>query len=179
MRLKDFYPRPPQGGRRTLPRSLVLRLYFYPRPPQGGRHRRNVIALSFMYFYPRPPQGGRHQIAHLDIPAFRFLSTPSARRATTRWMYVTRGDKISIHALRKEGDDVAVNRCGDCLLFLSTPSARRATSRSRLSASPKSNFYPRPPQGGRLLFSVNQFVNQTFLSTPSARRATRHPQAQV
>ena len=34
--------------------------------------------------------------------------------------------------------------------FLSTPSARRATSRVvALSALP-SNFYPRPPRGGRL-----------------------------
>ena len=36
--------------------------------------------------------------------AERFLSTPSARRATPRWLYYRRAGTISIHALREEGD---------------------------------------------------------------------------
>ena len=58
---------------------------------------------------------------------YRFLSTPSARRATA-WSFATRSPTIiSIHALREEGD---LSPCAALLLrleFLSTPSARRAT----------------------------------------------------
>ena len=82
---------------------------------------------------------------------FRFLSTPSARRATGNAPIKTYLDKISIHALREEGDPLlfrgsyllsisihALREEGDLLiaglstfwsLFLSTPSARRATIR--------------------------------------------------
>ena len=35
---KDFYPRPPCGGRHGRPRpALTLSMHFYPRPPCGGR----------------------------------------------------------------------------------------------------------------------------------------------
>ena len=57
-----------------------------------------------------------------------FLSTPSARRAT----YIKKA---------QEPDNVQ---------FLSTPSARRATGWSLKSYSTSSDFYPRPPRGGRL-----------------------------
>ena len=56
----------------------------------------------------------------------QFLSTPSARRATRR-------------------PDVAVDLRP---VFLSTPSARRATKSSKMCLT-ASNFYPRPPRGGR------------------------------
>ena len=36
----------------------------------------------------------------------------------------------------------------------------------------ESNFYPRPPRGGRLNGFANGVMNAIFLSTPSARRAT-------
>ena len=35
--------------------------------------------------------------------------------------------------------------------FLPTPSARRATLTGKLPSVPGSNFYPRPPRGGRRL----------------------------
>ena len=57
-----------------------------------------------MNFYPRPPRGGRRSTSH---------------RMQDR-------QKISIHALREEGDPGA------------------ASERSK-----RSNFYPRPPRGGR------------------------------
>ena len=56
----------------------------------------------------------------------RFLSTPSARRATRKEHSIAYRVTISIHALREEGDggfDVTVSLAG--------------------------NFYPRPPRGGR------------------------------
>ena len=124
--------------------------YFYPRPPRGGRPRSFPLDSQFFYFYPRPPRGGR-LIIFLRRPAEkRFLSTPSARRATG-FDVVCRGwSVISIHALREEGD--TLRRCGSSLAsrFLSTPSARRATH-------------------GHFSQSLLQCL---FLSTPSARRAT-------
>ena len=66
---------------------------------------------------------------------YRFLSTPSARRATA-WSFATRSPTIiSIHALREEGD---LSPCAALLLrleFLSTPSARRATKPRRRERS--------------------------------------------
>ena len=55
-------------------------------------------------FYPRPPRGGRRPAKITAIAKSKFLSTPSARRATdfleVRLFWVF----ISIHALREEGD---------------------------------------------------------------------------
>ena len=82
---------------------------------------------QFFYFYPRPPRGGRRcqglAAAHLK--------------------------KISIHALREEGDFLS----GSCFPSLG-------------------NFYPRPPRGGRLDTKEAYKQILEFLSTPSARRAT-------
>ena len=57
-----------------------------------------------IYFYPRPPRGGRpkHAAAKNDGP--KFLSTPSARRATHVADTICSEWLISIHALREEGD---------------------------------------------------------------------------
>ena len=56
-----------------------------------------------------------------------FLSTPSARRATRSGNGKRSILFISIHALREEGDKVAVHTSYAISGFLSTPSARRAT----------------------------------------------------
>ena len=55
-------------------------------------------------FYPRPPRGGRHIPAPVCACCGKFLSTPSARRATNNTNKSTRPLEISIHALREEGD---------------------------------------------------------------------------
>ena len=84
-----------------------------------------------------------------------FLSTPSARRATASKLSDAKAFVISIHALREEGD--ADDRPAKFLqdLFLSTPSARRAT----------------------LTKPIRFFGCSIFLSTPSARRATQQHQS--
>ena len=80
-------------------------------------------------FYPRPPRGGRRGRRRTRRRLDKFLSTPSARRATgARHTGPLRVD-ISIHALREEGDLVCLTCPLYALLFLSTPSARRATGR--------------------------------------------------
>ena len=103
----------------------------------------------------------------------RFLSTPSARRATYESSFFPLSTAISIHALREEGDVLEFV----CLLvqgvqFLSTPSARRATEASCARFRPADDFYPRPPRGGRRLAGNKPQKAPQFLSTPSARRAT-------
>ncbi len=132
-----------------------------------------VTWSSHRYFYPRPPRGGRPSAAGQHAEPDRFLSTPSARRATPRpqkWPWYKK--------------------------FLSTPSARRATPPARgwrtsyrhfyprpprggrrstvcwPTASPRSDFYPRPPRGGRPPATPASCAAERFLSTPSARRAT-------
>ena len=171
---RNFYPRPPRGGRLLLaPGYLSTSSNFYPRPPRGGR-RSAVRGATWriFYFYPRPPRGGRPLAVWPLLAVAIFLSTPSARRAT-----LLRSPSVCISKL-----------------FLSTPSARRATkplappfyffiisihalreegdSSLMLMPSAKSNFYPRPPRGGRPSSSAPLLSSQTFLSTPSARRAT-------
>ena len=61
--------------------------------------------MPFTHFYPRPPRGGRLYHALHD----------------------STNKKISIHALREEGDDFSIQTTSYGALFLSTPSARRAT----------------------------------------------------
>ena len=59
-------------------------------------------------------------------------------------------EKISIHALREEGDVSAPGSISLDIGFLSTPSARRATRYKPSKVTGLFNFYPRPPRGGRL-----------------------------
>ena len=79
----------------------------------------------------------------------RFLSTPSARRATEEERDRKERELISIHALREEGDGMGTVGLATPLPFLSTPSARRATRIRRWDGITQNYFYPRPPRGGR------------------------------
>ncbi len=147
--------------------------YFYPRPPRGGRPTQSAASVpeKAISIHALREEGDR-AVSRMPSPYSRFLSTPSARRATRldRSEYIggynfyprpPRGGRrdvllraaahssISIHALREEGD--AGSSCGaSCRSrFLSTPSARRATGLPGRSAGRPDNFYPRPPRGGR------------------------------
>ena len=114
------------------------------------------------YFYPRPPRGGRR----------------------AAYASICRRGRISIHALREEGDDLKKARKERKKLFLSTPSARRAT-RARQSVLKDIKisihalreegdsltvrrrmwllyFYPRPPRGGRLRHPTGERVRPTI-----------------
>ena len=107
------------------------------------------VQQFLMDFYPRPPRGGRHLKEVSTISRRKFLSTPSARRATSIIDARAVSETISIHALREEGDGGQA----------SCPSWHR-------------DFYPRPPRGGRLIWWIYDAARVVFLSTPSARRAT-------
>ena len=148
----DFYPRPPRGGRPSflVSAAVCFGISIHALREEGDSHAGSSPA-GLPNFYPRPPRGGRHVttlnypriIEFLSTPSARratsargsrfvwsarFLSTPSARRATHTLVVVLRVYQISIHALREEGDT-------------SPPSTTPASS----------NFYPRPPRGGRPL----------------------------
>ena len=83
---------------------------FYPRPPRGGRPRLYALADKEIYFYPRPPRGGRRGAEFARPQHAQFLSTPSARRATTTAKSSVLVLPISIHALREEGDAQRLRR---------------------------------------------------------------------
>ena len=110
----------------------------------------------------------------------KFLSTPSARRATGSgceqsqkqcYFYPRppRGGRqpfvtlpccsfgISIHALREEGDRLVLFYYRPDWKFLSTPSARRATPLLPRNCRCVRHFYPRPPRGGRRLPSGQKY----------------------
>ena len=170
------------------------RAYFYPRPPRGGRPVLTCPRSARKIFLSTPSARRATWLRGVSAPTPKFLSTPSARRATDAVVPYRAFVHISIHALREEGD------LGLCRLplrafrFLSTPSARRATDRSfevgrsdtdfyprpprggRPGAKPSRKralyFYPRPPRGGRHAHSKLPPADVIFLSTPSARRAT-------
>ena len=133
------------------------------------------IRFSRLYFYPRPPRGGRLGVKHRRPSRPKFLSTPSARRATNMLFILSAGQKISIHALREEGDQQPRQEAHTTPGFLSTPSARRATASKRLPYPLEADFYPRPPRGGRPCIRFVRSDGYRFLSTPSARRATVCP----
>ena len=73
---------------------------------EEGDQRELPMGMGHQYFYPRPPRGGRlSKCSHRRRDGTKFLSTPSARRATPE-------------PAPEEHDKP----------FLSTPSARRATA---------------------------------------------------
>ena len=79
----------------------------------------------------------------------KFLSTPSARRATRSVRGLVFFTWISIHALREEGDIASLACSSVNPSFLSTPSVRRATAGEDNDKKLGDYFYPRPPRGGR------------------------------
>ena len=170
-----FYPRPPRGGRlkrdgRKVPferisihalreegdsRSHHYYSRLYPISihalREEGDYTKEGRVIHPNDFYPRPPRGGRLPPSAPFGTSWKFLSTPSARRATCRRETGHPAQQISIHALREEGDSAGLNSTstgqrisihalreeGDVFFFFSI---------SVLHI----NFYPRPPRGGRL-----------------------------
>ena len=97
--------------------------------PSGWRatSRRLTRAAVLGNFYPRPPGGGRRIKGYTAAATTAFLSTPSGWRATLC------AARAIIFAQQ----------------FLSTPSGWRATGRPLSLYERLTDFYPRPPGGGR------------------------------
>ena len=123
----NFYPRPPRGGRplKTEDYQKVIDISIHALREEGDGdplqpvHRQRIsihalreegdipadgAELDYFDFYPRPPRGGRPQRKRRPTEHGKFLSTPSARRATSAEAAANRAWQISIHALREEGD---------------------------------------------------------------------------
>ena len=124
------------------------------------------------HFYPRPPRGGRHELHRENQQYKQFLSTPSARRATARKSGFPATRRISIHALREEGDAGACD--ARAAPYCISIHALREEGDFGISCILHVfyNFYPRPPRGGRPTTPKIGGDASSFLSTPSARRAT-------
>ena len=191
---RDFYPRPPRGGRRSCcarssrggrflstpsarratsasPAPSTHPSDFYPRPPRGGRRISSSVLACLPKFLSTPSARRATRSPAPDAPAAVFLSTPSARRATDSWCRTSQRGTISIHALREEGDRQPCRqsmRWND--FYPRPPRGGRLRGMFRLPFS--SDFYPRPPRGGRRGSGRAFAVLPVFLSTPSARRAT-------
>ena len=170
--VNDFYPRPPRGGRRavqeahreTSPISIHalreegdlgcveignqrMEISIHALREEGDKSDRSW-ARHPRNFYPRPPRGGRRFTLRPSRYTMKFLSTPSARRATKVLVKVP-GSKVflstpSARRATRPGSYQPIP-----LIFLSTPSARRATPNTRRTPRIHSHFYPRPPRGGR------------------------------
>ena len=141
----------PSGWRATPPPQTLSR------PCQISIHALRVEGDSYdckygsarADFYPRPPGGGRPSVQLYLASLRRFLSTPSGWRATNVAIDDRHCARISIHALRVEGD-----------------------SPENVFPFSGTYFYPRPPGGGRLFHVCQRFLLDKFLSTPSGWRAT-------
>ena len=207
----NFYPRPPRGGRHRQHLPWRTDQDFYPRPPRGGRRstprvRGDAADISihalreegdtsrssrrrwWSYFYPRPPRGGRRFSSAARARSKKFLSTPSARRATNAELVRLWDDLISIHALREEGD-LDATLAITCRMYFyprpprggRPPSARPSAVMERISihalreegdvagADPGRhfwNFYPRPPRGGRPGADRHRQLDHDFYPRP-------------
>ena len=147
----DFYPRPPRGGRRRAgaPTPQPAR-DFYPRPPRGGRPRKAEVNPAQTLFLSTP--SARRATSHTttrDLQPWAFLSTPSARRATGTDAADYILTDISIHALREEGDDLLQSSLHE--IMISIHALREEGDTGELD---------------------RYSTSKAFLSTPSARRAT-------
>ena len=186
----------PSARRATFPTSKPTRKqsYFYPRPPRGGRPTPSKTGRRGGDFYPRPPRGGRPLKDDGLVAIKKFLSTPSARRATACENHRTRPEcyfyprpprggrraalrllhprrPISIHALREEGDALLAWSHAKVRHFYPRPprGGRRTTS---ATTSCVAYFYPRPPRGGRLFKDqeLTQVIDDFYPRPPRGGR---------
>ena len=100
-------------------------------------------------FYPRPPRGGRRYAPSRRCLCDAFLSTPSARRATSAWAGIRPNLQHFYPRPPRGGRRLFGFSSSYFLSFLSTPSARRATKKRSEEKENEKYFYPRPPRGGR------------------------------
>ena len=168
-----FYPRPPRGGRPAgVRRAVVADVISIRALREEGDRPQAQVQSKADNFYPRPPRGGRRSSSKGNGKACKFLSTPSARRATVRQSRLSGSHQISIHALREEGDTGGAGRKPS--KNISIHALREEGDKAGEPVTiPINDFYPRPPRGGRRILPCFFPPKIIFLSTPSARRATR------
>ena len=102
-----------------------------------------------------------------------FLSTPSARRATAPRVFRPSANRISIHALREEGDREHFGVVSPDAHFYPRPPRGGRRRRTRSSTNTTANFYPRPPRGGRHLWRISKFFQLPLNFYPRPPRGGR------
>ena len=151
---------------RCLPRAQ--RMISIPALREEGDTTIAGIGTAWADFYPRPPRGGRPPFIRGFVVPVQFLSPPSARRATfagfPKRMHCS--PFLSPPSARRAtfADVQAAGRD----LFLSPPSARRATWTLATQPPRSSNFYPRPPRGGRHHIILRR-IRRFLISIPALR----------
>ena len=123
---------------------------FYPRPPGGGRPLRRQLEQPLRRFLSTPSGWRATPTGYTTTPRrCKFLSTPSGWRATLKCTQMDLRERISIHALRVEGD----TRRGSSRMSrrISIHALRVEGDYAASAARPPicPHFYPRPPGGGR------------------------------
>ena len=172
-RVRNFYPRPPRGGRRCgLYRAQVNSEISIHALREEGDPGCKMAAASSWAFLSTPSARRATMKWDGSNNDYKFLSTPSARRATSSRDFLYSSMSISIHALREEGDLAAI--CSTAPRFTISIHAEEGDRVAGFFFCHSANFYPRPPRGGRPVFRLLWLYHSIFLSTPSARRATRN-----
>ena len=102
----DLFLSTPSARRATPPLPPRCRTWknFYPRPPRGGRPQTATILGTLIEFLSTPSARRATRAREMLLSKNLFLSTPSARRATCFGSNHPNLLLISIHALREEGD---------------------------------------------------------------------------
>ena len=189
-----FYPRPPRGGR-PIPilhgsaaviflstpsarRATSSRDFLYSSMSisihalrEEGDHSTHTLVFVHKNFYPRPPRGGRPHLPKPRPTPRKFLSTPSARRATpSLWSRST--TRKNFYPRPPRGGRPGIQRRVVCLANFYPRPPRGGRPATTSPHGSRSYFYPRPPRGGRPFLIASRMRSSVFLSTPSARRAT-------
>ena len=124
-----------EEGDRRQSSTLPSRRNFYPRPPRGGRrqreaHRDSGRAISI---HALREEGDRQQPYKISCP--QGISIHALREeGDVAVSGILQHLLISIHALREEGDAISIFGSAMDDIFLSTPSARRATAPTSVCA---------------------------------------------
>ena len=168
----DFYLRPPRGGRpcegcsgcrspaisiHALREEGDLTAWTLQCPAAISIHAlreegdtQAIVAARKIERFLSTPSARRATIWPIMLVAVAsFLSTPSARRATCEAFFLRRQLCISIHALREEGDPRTP--AAWCVPLTISIHALREEGDVNLQINLDTflNFYPRPPRGGR------------------------------
>ena len=123
-------------------------------------------------FYPRPPGGGRPEQSDAGGGRITFLSTPSGWRATVGLVKRSHDVKISIHALRVEGDEFLFGH--GRVVLISIHALRVEGDESSIPSCGRMSKFLSTPSGWRATGILGRRTNNRlqFLSTPSGWRAT-------
>ena len=139
-----------EEGNITAAPLLLPLANFYPRPPRGGRLGigTRIVEVQVVSIHALREEGDFSE-RRPEMSRFRFLSTPSARRATFPLASPVQSSSYFYPRPPRGGRPAVLPPESRRTKFLSTPSARRATEETNTVV----------------------WMNG-FLSTPSARRAT-------